>query len=59
MIIAACRKTSEKIEACIDFAICKVYNKFYVRAVNSVGECFLDAEEATSSNLVRPTIKAN
>ncbi len=29
------------------------------RAVNSEGECFLDAEEATSSNLVRPTIKLN
>jgi hypothetical protein len=27
-------------------------------AVNSVGECFLDAEEVISSNLIRPTIKS-
>ena len=25
-------------------------------AVNSVGECFLDAEEVISSNLIRPTM---
>ncbi len=29
----------------------------YIRVVNSEGECFLDAEEVTSSNLVRPTIE--
>ncbi|GEM_PF-1587882 len=28
-----------------------------IRVVNSEVECFLDAEEATSSNLVRPTIE--